>query len=74
MMLSSLADGDVNDITYRRSLIRLLVNKIFLYDDYFLITINSGEEEVEMTIELVDKIEKALGDKSLCLSRNEGHQ
>ena len=42
--LTRLADGDVNDIVYRKSLVKILVNKIFLYDDRFTITFNSGDE------------------------------
>jgi len=72
--LTSLADGDVNDIVYRRSLIRLLVNRIFLYDDKYTITFNSGEEEVTITTELLKKIEKSLEGKSVCLLSRSVHQ
>ena len=71
--LTRLAEGDINDINYRKSIIRLLVNKIFLYDDYFLITINTGDENVEITVNLLENIESALGDKSLCLSNHGVH-
>ena len=65
--LTRLVNGDLNDSTYRKTLIRLFVNKIFLYDDEFLITLNSGDEEVEITVELLENIEKVLGFKNLCL-------
>lgn len=72
--LTSLSKGDVNNIVYRRSLIRLFVNKIFLYDDRFTITFNSGDEEVTITDVLLSEIETELGDKKLCLLNNSCHQ
>lgn len=72
--LNKLADGDINDIVYRRSLIRLLVNKIFLYDDRFTITFNSGDDEVTITDVLLENIEQSFEGKSLCLLNNRVHQ
>ena len=71
--LTKLADGDINDIVYRRSLIRLLVNKIYLYDDRFTITFNSGDDEVEITDVLLDNIEQAFDGENLCLSNHAVH-
>ncbi|HBU12683.1 MAG TPA: hypothetical protein DEB31_08155 [Clostridiales bacterium] len=56
--LTKLADGDVNDLIYRKSLIKMLVNRIFLYDDKFTITFNSGDEEVTITDVLLAEIKK----------------
>lgn len=72
--LSKLADGDVNDLAYRKSLIRLLVNKIYLYDDRYTITFNSGDGEVEITGELLAKIEEVLSGKNLCLTNQRVYQ
>jgi len=72
--LTKLAEGDINNIVYRRSLIRLLVNKIFLYDDKFTITFNTGDEEVEITDSLLESIEKGLDGKNICESRVPGSQ
>lgn len=72
--LESLAKGDVNDITYRRSLIKMFVNKIFLYDDKFTITFNTGDDETEITEKLFDEIENGLSGEKLCLSSNVVHQ
>ena len=66
--LSKLANGNILDITYRRSLIRIFVNKIYIYDDKITITFKIGDEEVEITRELLDKIERGLGDETLCFS------
>ena len=72
--LTGLANGDVNDPTYRKTLVRLFVNKIFLYDDKFTITFNTGDDEVTITDVLLEKIEKAFGDKNICLSNHVVHQ
>ena len=75
--LTALANGDINNIVYRKTLIKLFVNKIFLYDDKFTITFNTGDEEVTVTDKLLEKIEKptrSRTDKSLCLSNAVGHQ
>lgn len=66
--LTKLAVGNILDITYRRSLIRIFVNKIYLYDDKITIIFKIGDEEVEITRELLDKIERGLGNETLCFS------
>ena len=57
-------------MTYRKALIRLLVNKIYLYDDRFTITFNSGDEEVTITDVLLEKIEETLTGKKVCVLPN----
>jgi len=71
--LTQLANGDVNDIVYRRTLIKFLVNKIFLYDDRFTITFNTGDEEVTITDVLLADINKNTGGEILCLSNEKVH-
>lgn len=73
-LLTSLADGDVNDMAYRSSLIKVLVNKIFLYDDRFTITFNSSDEEVTITDVLLEKIEKGSDGKTVCLLNKTEYQ
>ena len=72
--LTQLSKGDINDIVYRRSLIRLFVNKIFLYDEKFTITFNIGDEEVTITDKILSDIENNSGSKNLCLSNHPVHQ
>lgn len=75
--LTRLATGDINNTVYRKTLIKLFVNKIFLYDDKFTITFNTGDDEVTVTDSLLDKIEstsKSNGAKSLCLLNASVHQ
>lgn len=55
--LNSLKKGDINDIKYRKMLISIFVNKIYLYDDRITITFNSGNEPVTIENELFSKIE-----------------
>ena len=65
--LHSLANGDIDNINYRRALIKMFVNRIYLYDDKFRIIFNTSDEDVEITEKLSSEIERAFGDKKLCL-------
>ena len=56
--LTSLKKGNVNDIKYRKTLIRIFVNKIFLYDDRITITYNSGDEAVTISDQLLSEMEE----------------
>lgn len=71
---TDLAQGDVNDKNYRRTLIKVMINKIFLFDDKLTITFNSGDEEVTITDKLLSEIEKNLRDKTFCLLNQTVHQ
>lgn len=75
--LTALSKGDIKDTTYRRTLIKLFVNKIFLYDNKFTITFTTGDDEVEITDALLSKIESEKNRKegtSFCLSNVVAHQ
>ncbi|MDE6580455.1 MAG: hypothetical protein K2K41_07980, partial [Ruminiclostridium sp.] len=56
--LTSLKKGNINDIKYRKMLIEIFVNKIYLYDDRVTITFNSGNEPVTVDNQLVSELEK----------------
>lgn len=71
--LTRLANGDIHDLTYRKSLIRSFVNKIFLYDDKFTIIFNTGDEEVTITDVMISKITSELSGEKLCLSNHAVH-
>lgn len=62
-----LSEGNIRDPSYRKSLIRLFVNKVFLYDDKLTITFNTGDEEVTITDVMLAKIENSLSGADLCL-------
>ena len=72
--LTKLAKGEITDVAYRKSLIRLLVNKIYLYDDKINITFDTGDDEIEIDDRLLSEIEDNLADQEICLLKNEGHQ
>lgn len=72
--LTKLATGDITNQVYRRSLIRIFVNKILIYDDRITITFKTGDDEVTITREILDEIEKGLGNETLCFSEATVHQ
>ena len=40
----------IEALTFRKSLIRIFVNRIYLFDDKITVTFNSGDEEVQSVI------------------------
>lgn len=56
--LTSIRDGAADDINYRKTLITVLVNAIYLYDDKVTLILNVGESPVEITEELLEDIEE----------------
>jgi len=55
--LRKLKDGNVDDIKYRRTLINVFINKIYLYDDKLTIIFNSGDNPVTINDLLLSEIE-----------------
>ena len=72
--LSKLANGDSHNMVYRRSLIRIFVNRILVYDDRLILTFKTGDEDVVIPDQLVSQLEEGLGSETLCLSEQSGHQ
>lgn len=60
--LNALKNGDVDDIKYRRTLVAVLINKIYLYDDKMLVFCNIGGKPINIDVELLDAVES--GNKS----------
>lgn len=58
LFLSALKRGRINDMKYRKTLIDIFVNRIYLYDDKITITYNSGGEPVTITDKLLSDLEK----------------
>ena len=56
--LNSLKKGDTSDIKYRKALITLFVNSIYLYDDKMTIVFNSGDGPVTVDDLLLSEIEE----------------
>lgn len=55
--LRKLKDGNVDDIKYRKTLINVFINKIYLYDDKLTIIFNSGDKPVTINDLLLSEIE-----------------
>lgn len=53
--LTDLRNGDINDEKYRKMLVNVLVNEIYLYDDKTTIHFNSGDRPVEITLDLQEE-------------------
>lgn len=56
--LTQLKKGNIKDIKYRKTLINIFVNKIYLYDDRITITYNSGDEPVTISDQLLSELEE----------------
>ena len=71
--LNALRKGRIDDIKYRKMLISVFVNRIYLYDDRITITFNSGDKPVTVNDEMLSDLEareeeyKALFDKDRVL-------
>lgn len=48
--LEQMRDGDVNDERYRQRLINTFINKVFLWDDKFIVTFNIKKSDVSMKL------------------------
>ena len=60
--LTHLRNGNVDDIKYRRALISMLINKIYLYDDKMTIVFNTQNTPVEISSDLISKAESSFLD------------
>ena len=60
--LTALKSGDVNDMKYRRTLITIFVNSVYLFDDRMTIIFNAGDEPAIVDNILLDEIEEDSGD------------
>lgn len=59
--LNHLKNGNADDIHYRKTLINVFVNAIYLYDDRMTIIFNSGDKPVTVTDALLSEIEATNG-------------
>ena len=57
--LSELKKGNVDDIKYRKTLINVFVNSIYLYDDRITLIFNSSKDPVTVDIDLLEAIEES---------------
>ncbi len=61
---TKMREGSVNDEKYRKMLVSVLINKIYLYDDYLDIFFSAGGEPVKVTPDLLEEADRALGSYS----------
>lgn len=59
--LSQLKQGNADNMRYRKSLINIFVNAIYLYDDKMTIIFSVGDEQTTVTDELLSEIESQNG-------------
>ena len=57
--LNKLRDGDIDDNNYRRVIITVLVNSVYLYDDRLTVIFNASDKPVEVTKQLLDDIKES---------------
>ena len=62
--LIKIRSGDINDIKYRKMLITVLINKIYLYDDYGIIFFNAQDKEYKVKIPTIEEAEVRTNDTS----------
>lgn len=58
--LSHLRNGKINDEKYRKMLIDILINRIYLYDDKITIIFNTQDKPIELEISLINDMESSL--------------
>lgn len=56
--LMALKKGSMTDEKYKKMLIKIFVNKIYLYDDRITITFHSGDDKVEINDRLLSELEE----------------
>lgn len=54
--LLELKDGDIDDIKYRKTLITLFINKIYVYDDELTMILNVGDKSITIPKSLLKEI------------------
>lgn len=61
--LNAMKNGDVNNLKYRKLLVNVFINKVYLYDDHLIIAFNTQEEK-KVKIDLsIDEINGSFLDK-----------
>ena len=55
--LTKLRNGDIDDVRYKKMLITVLVNAVYLYDDELTIIFNAAGKPVTVTASLLDEIQ-----------------
>ena len=67
--LRGLREGDIEELSFRKSLIKAFIEKIYLYDDYFKIIGGFGDKKVGLTKEAAAAIEKEIDEYCIPCSK-----
>lgn len=62
--LTKMRSGDINDIKYRKMLITVLINKIYLYDGHAIIFFNTQDKEYKVKVPTIEEAEVRTNDTS----------
>ena len=62
--LSQIRSGDVNNLKYRKMLVNVLINKIYLYDDNITIFFNTQDKEYTSKVPTIEEAEVRIKDIS----------
>ena len=62
--LSQIRSGDVNNLKYRKMLVNVLINKIYLYDDNITIFFNTQDKEYTSEVPTIEEAEVRIKDIS----------
>jgi len=62
MFLKAMKNGDIDDLKYRRLLVNVFVNRIYLFDDKYTIIFNVGGNTLEVTETLLEDIKSENAD------------
>ena len=62
--LKHIRSGDINDIKYRKMLVNVLINKIYLYDDHITVFFNTQDKEYSSKVPTIEEAEVRIKDKT----------
>lgn len=62
--LKQIRSGNVNSLKYRKLLVNVLINKIYLYDDNVTIFFNTQDKEYSSKVPTIEEVEVRIKDKT----------
>ena len=62
--LKQIRSGNVNSLKYRKLLVNVLINKIYLYDDNVTIFFNTQDKEYSSKVPTIEEAEVRIKDKT----------